>query len=262
MSETTAEVIAEPIAKTGMRRLYAFIIILCALAMMFFSADIALGAIGLKSTYTIGGNIMAGVGVLLFILTLKSNWSQGLGMWFLIGAAIFLLITLLISQGAILIFVGWIVAIPISILSYYLPLQPIMFWGGMLFIVLIVICLWWKKLDAPVLRTIARLMLFCAAFYLMGIAWQPANAEFRFRGQLTHAGNVYWLYVKTGWLGDPDTLILYECNSLGFGCTPAFVAPQDYYQSEELVLQVDAPDSSVAIYMNGSLLHRLEPSGR
>ncbi|MBK8024828.1 MAG: hypothetical protein IPK19_26275 [Chloroflexi bacterium] len=103
-------------------------------------------------------------------------------------------------------------------------------------------------------RQIARLLILGACFfgagYFLGIAYLGAYAEAIIVDQDTYSGRQYFLYLRFGWLGDPDYLALYECTSTGLFCEVTYVAPSGDYNDRQLSIELDRETQVVGVQVD------------
>ena len=224
------------------------------LVMLFFRADELLGAARLKAVYKDGGFLTAYVALvgipMMFALWGNISWGAAIGFCVLITlGGLFV--------GSYLILLGWILLLG-------LPVLPTIFLVGILVItslsifVLPIMC---QELPVTLVKSVTLIALFWTAMSLISAASDPSNSESTYYGSISLEEHRYFLYLRWGWLGEPDWFELYECNAIGIGCLQ--IAPYDnvngLYLDGDIALVADPAQHEVRILFNGDVVFTHRP---
>ncbi len=234
-------------APSNDRFLYVFISLGLVAALLFFSADKLLGAVGLRAWYNPVGVLAATASLLMIPLVLfYRRFSRQ-------GRYIYLIITALLMLGALalrlyLIIVGWFTAIATGAIC--IPASTI----AIVFTILLAIQSILSYRGTKAAKSNARLLIITACFYsagyFFGIAALPPYAEAEISDRKTYNDHQYFLYLWYGWLGDPDFLALYECNPLGLFCEITYEAPTGSYGGGQLAIEMDPETQVVGVQID------------
>jgi hypothetical protein len=234
-------------ASTNDRFLYVFIVFGLVIALLFFSAENVLGAVGLRAWYNPIGVVAATASLfsIPFALFYRRFSRQ--------GHYIYLTLTALLMLAAFglrlyLIVVGWFTGIATGVL--WIPASVI----AIAFTILLVIQFILSYLGTKAAKLIARLLIVAAWLYsvgyFFGFAALPPYAEAEISDQMTYNDHQYFLYLWYGWLGDPDYLALYECNQIGLSCKVTYQAPTGYYRNRQLSIEIDPQTEMVGVQVD------------
>jgi hypothetical protein len=242
-----------PVWLQDYNRDFAFVVIAGAiLLMLYMRADVLIGAVGLKATYFfLGIAIFWGMGlVILALLVVWKNLSIAVAVG--VGTVVSLL-SILVNIKVIL--VGWIIGIVVYSLPTLFPLViagfSILMWLGTRFQP--------SLFSRGLLQMAVVGLLVFTAMFCLGIGVLPRNAEFDFRGNLNLRGHHYFLAQYDGWLGDPDTLVLYECNSIGILCNEVYKSTPGGWNRAFVGLVTDEQDGTVTITVDLQDLYTHKP---
>lgn len=201
---------------------------------LFYQADYLIGAIGLRVSYFISGLILA----FFFLVTAISLFAlyKVIPTWLAIGLNCFLLVGLA-AMNVRWLFLGWFAAVLIALIPPVLIV--------VIFCAALATWIWANFRASPpnvqVMRYIAVSCSTLMAIYVLGVGSLPEHAEFDSHGSVSLNNRHYFLHLYWGWLGDPDTLILYECNQFGLLCAEVYSTSDSYRDKQiELVPEVDA----------------------
>ena len=197
------------------------IICLTVLLLLFFQADKIFGAAGLSLVYKNSGGTVA---FILFVLMLylpalwdDIAWGVSLGLVLLLGAFV-------LAIGSAIILIGWALAVIVAMLSILPNILLLVSIGGVFYF-----SLWAlmnrKQFPASNVKLMTLGILFFAALIIIGISFSPQHFESTSYGSVSLEEHRYFLYLRWGWLGEPDWFELYECNAIGIGCLQ--IAPYD-----------------------------------
>jgi|GEM_PF-4242875 len=120
---------------------------------------------------------------------------------------------------------------------------------------------WGAAIGFCVLITLGGLFV---GSYLILLGWtasDPSNSESTYYGSISLEEHRYFLYLRWGWLGEPDWFELYECNAIGIGCLQ--IAPYDnvngLYLDGDIALVADPAQHEVRILFNGDVVFTHRP---
>jgi len=106
---------------------------------------------------------------------------------------------------------------------------------------------------------ITTLMLFAILICVFGIGNLHSRATYQFAKSMFWNNHIYHITIWIGWLGDPHTLSLYECNSLGLNCQVVYTAPSSYYAHEPIQLVSDTGPNNLSVIIDDKVLYTYQP---
>jgi hypothetical protein len=224
------------------------------LVMLFYSADRVLGAVGLRAFYTPVG---MGFGMLcLFWLVLvirhqkmssKSKLTYALTVLCLIGGAV--LVGTLTHLIYLLVVVGWFTGIVTGAL--FIPAYAIAIVIAGILVTQIILTL--GNRQSLIRKGISLALLLYMAGFSIGFASLPPYAESTIDEKRVQDNHQYFLYIWYGWLGDPDTLELYECNAFGIFCGVVYEAPTGHYTPSTASIEFDPNTNKMGVRIDDRL---------
>jgi hypothetical protein len=208
---------------TNHRFLYVFISFGLVIVILFFSADSVLGAVGLRAWYNPIGVVIATASLFLVpFVILYRRFSHTNRHIYLIIMVIFLILAIGLRMP--LIIVGWFTGIFTGAL--FIPSSIIAIPFTVLFVIQVVLYYLRTESSKKIAHLLIVAVLVYSVGYFFGVAALPSYAESAIRDRETYNDQQYFLYLSFGWLGDPDYLALYECNSIGLFCRLTYQAPR------------------------------------
>jgi hypothetical protein len=231
--------------------------------MLFFRADDLFGAVGLRAFYTIGSIASVFVAAIL-ILVMLSAWRKLDAIATAIFIVLLVLAVFIFNEMLFgLILVGWFTGIVIMLIPAVFPAL-----GAVVTLSLWIFSTGFRSLrfSPAVLKIFKIAVLIMTPLYLLGVGAYPKNAEFDFVGSESFAGHHYYLDLHHGWLGDPDWLILWQCNSLAFDCETVFQSPyhsppEQFRNLREKDIQLipDVIAVTISILVDGEVVYTHQP---
>lgn len=215
---------------------------------VIFSLDPLIGAVGLRAIYR-GLGLSIGVMSLVlipFAIRYERMTSIEQIRYLIITAIIGIVAATPISYP--LVFVGWFTGVGTGAL--FIPIEAII---AVFAVVLVVVTLFTLNERKLVTRVLTILLLLYSAGYFIGMGAKIAYSEAEMPSRLVYNNHQYFLYLHWGWLGDPDALMLYECNAIGIHCELTYRAPSGYYRERDLSLVVDQQTNAVDVSIDGQL---------
>lgn len=215
---------------------------------IIFGLETLVGAVGLRAIYRGLGTAVGLMSLVLIPFAIRYERMTS------VEQRRYLIITVIIGLIAAtpisipLVVVGWFTGVGTGALFIPVEIMIAVFTGVLTLIILFT--LHEHKLVARVLTVIALLY---SAGYFIGMGAKIAYSEAEIPRRLVHNGKQYFLYLHWGWLGDPDTLLLYECNAIGTNCELTYRAPSGYYRERDLSLVVDQQTDAVEVSVDGQL---------
>ncbi len=236
----------------SMRYDSVFSLLLIASAMgsvLLVQADTLIGAVGLRFFYT-GLGIVMPICFLFASLSLLA-WYKDIPIWLAFGLG-------LVLCGGIVILnllLAWIVASVVAII----PVGFILLGLGMVWVVWVWANFRFTPTKRKIMRIVSAALALFTAFYIFGIAFLPGHSELNFRGSKAFNNRYYYLIIYWGWLGDPDNLILYECNQFALNCAKVYTTSGEYRATNvELVPEPD--NNNLLVRVDGNTLYTYRSS--
>lgn len=232
------------------RFIYAIIAFGLVLAVLIFALDPLVNAVGLRTIYHPFGSAVGVISLVLipFVILYERIIVK--------GRLIYLIVLIVIGIIAatplryLLIIVGWFTGLITG--AMFISASIIMVVFGVVFVIIFLLSIWYTKTKSMI-QAIIILLLIYSGGYFIGIAATPAYAEAEMSDRLVYNNHQYFLYLHWGWLGDPDTLLLYECNAIGINCELTYRAPSGYYRERDLSLVVNQQTNAVEVSVDGQL---------
>lgn len=232
-----------------------FIIFSILLILLFFDADELFGAVDLRAFYSIG-SVVVSVILILGLLALIAHWRIIPNTIAIAFGVLILLGCLTLNAGIVL--VGWVAYAIVRDTGLF----PCSILFAIAFTIAIAAWLWGKftgyTFNPGFVQFMLMAILLIAPIYLLGIGFSPQNSEFDSADSVNLNNHHYYLYRYWGWLGDPDTLELYECNQFALACKSVYRAPAAYYQDKNVVLIPDVTTNSLAIQVDNTTIYTYE----
>jgi hypothetical protein len=236
-------------------RLILVLLAISLAAILFISLDDIFGAVGLKPIYYWFGFIVGGAFLLAWLVLfiqyrIAPAWILTPGC--LIAVVLCACLTLSVGNPFfILVFGGW-VALTVS---FCIPMP--------LVAAVLALMIWFTFMHVRDgthkpgygLTTFA-LPLFMAV-YIIGLGARLDRSEFHAHASLSASSRHYFLYEYWGWLGDDDTLVLYECNPFAFNCNPVYELA-DEFAGQKIALRQSSDQKGVEIWIDGVHHHTHE----
>jgi hypothetical protein len=220
--------------------------------MLFLRLDTFIGAIGLRSIYT----ILCFILLTIFLLTMLLY----LFLWGIISGTQAIVFSILLVIGLVavnygLILIGWFTGI------WAISLPPEVLLIGLL--VALAVWVWQRSrpnLFRPALvKVIAIILLVFAAAYVIGIGSLPYNLELTSYGGAWLGSHHYILILYWGWLGDADRLTLYQCNQLALFCKEVNRMEGYYYRGKDIVLIPNFSANTLVMQVDGTTVSTYRP---
>ncbi|WP_162909459.1 hypothetical protein [Aggregatilinea lenta] len=226
------------------------VLVVALLIVLFFRADELIGTVWLRQYYywtsLLLTLMMPGIALIWWLRRLNSDIA-----WGLFCVAAFIGVVLNTNLLIPFVLVGWMCGIVMACLRADLILVGL--------IVLYPLIALWRKHQGRsdyALNPLVLTILVITWVVVLGIGFTPHNAEAEFPGALKAGQHRYYLHLYWGWLGDPDTLILYECNRFGLGCSAAYEAPTDTYRDKNPTLSLDEERDHLIVRIEDRTLYQ------
>ncbi len=232
------------------RFVYAIIAFCLLIAVFIFALDPLVNAVGLRAIYRPFGMAVGVVSFVLIPFAIRYERMRPVVRLTYLVVTLFVGILAATPLSLFLILVGWFTSLATG--AIFIPANIIMIGFGAVMVTIIVLSLFYPKTKST-LKFIMVLLLLYSSGYFIGIAATPAYAEAEMPDQLVYNEHQYFLYLHWGWLGDPDTLLLYECNSWGIYCDVIYRAPTGYYREHDLFISVDTETQVVGASIDGQI---------
>jgi hypothetical protein len=231
-------------ATTNDRFLYVFISFGLVLAVLFFSADDVLGAVGLRAWYYPVGMVAATASLFLIPFALfYRRFSRQDRNTYLALMVLLMIVAFGLRQSLIL--VGWFTGIATGV--YWIPASTVAIVFTILLVIQFILSYQGTKVEKPIARWLIIAAWLYSVGYFFGFAALPAYAEAEISDRMTYDDHLYFLYIRFGWLGDPDYLALYECNQFGLVCKVTYQAPTGHYYDRQLAIEIDSQTQTVGV---------------
>lgn len=225
------------------------IIFSCLLTIIFFRADYLLGAVGLQELYGIG-SFIAAVLLITGAILIGPLWRGVRVIEFLGIVAAVGLIAFVISQipafQVIWAVIGWLPAIALLI-------PPVIF----VFFSFLILGVGLSKYRdyLKVSGIVIAFFIFFTILYLAGAGTFFSQGEFSNLDSTHFDGNQYFLHAYWGWLGDPSSLVLYKCNSLGFLCSRILSTTEIPFRERSVRLLSNPNNHTLKIEVDGGIVY-------
>jgi hypothetical protein len=229
------------------RFIYVLMAVALFIVVLLFSLDPLLGAVGLRAIYRPLGVTVGIMSLVLipFAIRYERMTSNERLTYLIITAIIGIVAATPISVP--LSIVGWFTGLITG--AFFIPVVIVAVVFGVVLVVVTLSSLRETKSTAKVLTV---LLLLYSAGYFIGIGAKPIYAESEMPDRLIYNNHQYFLYLGWGWLGDPDTLLLYECNTIGLYCEVIYKAPTGNYRDKAVSIAIDETAQTVSVHINGA----------
>lgn len=238
-------------------RIYLFIIAISTAIALFYQVDTLIGAVGVRTFYGILGLVLAPIFLLLALGLL--TWYKAIPIWLSVSLGTLLLFGIAMLNAALVV-VGW----EIGLLFLYIPPQIVFLGLGVTFALWVGMTKRFSMANLTLLRTSLIVTILFMAAYVLGLGSMPKNSEFDRRGNVSFKDKHYFLDVYWGWLGDPDWLILYECNQYGLFCNEVYRTSYDCWECPDfrkarVELIPEIGKNNLIISVDGSPFYTYQP---
>lgn len=225
------------------------IIFSCLLTIIFFRADYLLGAVGLQKLYGIG-SFIAAVLLITGAILIGPLWRDVRVIEFVGIVAVVGIIAFVLSQipsfQVIWAVIGWIPAIALLI-------PP----GIFVFTAVVILAVGLSKYRdyLQVNWIVIAFFTLFTVLYLAGAGTFYSQIEFEFLDSAHFDGEQYFLHAHWGWLGDPSSLVLYKCNSLGFLCSRILSTTEIPFRERSVSLLSNPNNHTLKIEVDGEIVY-------
>jgi hypothetical protein len=223
-----------------------FLIIFGSLLTIILFDGAGLGMIGITQDMALFGS-----GIIVFfsllLITLLTWWGKMNLQVAMILSVIVVFGMLALREGFIVI--GWAT----GLMTFWIPPQGFLLALPLATIFFVIAKVIKLLANQYLWRSAAILVLFLTivALFTMSAFYVESDVH----ATLYHDDHQYAIRIFYGWLGDPDALMLSECNIFGFQCERVWHSEAGSYSDKTIRLESDSTNNTVNVIVSGSTLY-------